>query len=84
VLAIDQAPREKDGQSTLVGKTVTLELKPEQEGALATGRQAGTLSLVLRSIVDVNAVEVDNRIETTGNNINVVRFGVPRSATVQR
>jgi len=84
VLAIDQAPKEKDGQSTLVGKTVTLELKPEQEGTLASGKQAGTLSLALRSIADANAVEVDNRIETTGNNINIVRFGVPHSATMQR
>src|SRR5476651_1456964 len=29
VLAIDQAPKEKDGQNAVVGKTVTLELKPE-------------------------------------------------------
>ena len=28
VLAIDQAPREKDGQNSVVGKTTTLELKP--------------------------------------------------------
>ena len=84
VLAIDQAPKEKDGQSTLVGKTVTLELKPEDEGTIATGRQAGTLSLVLRSIADANAVEVDNRIETSGTNINIVRFGVPHAATMQR
>ena len=27
VLAIDQAPKEKDGQNALVGKTVTLELE---------------------------------------------------------
>src|SRR5580692_505178 len=30
VLAIDQAPKEKDGQNSVVGKTVTLELKAEQ------------------------------------------------------
>jgi pilus assembly protein CpaB len=84
VLAIDQAPKEKDGQSTLVGKTVTLELKPEQEGTLASGRQAGTLSLVLRSIADANAVEIDTHIETNGSNINIVRYGVPRTTTVQR
>src|SRR5713226_5267936 len=30
VLAIDQAPKEKDGTNALVGKTATLELKPEQ------------------------------------------------------
>src|SRR5438552_16980330 len=29
VLAIDQAPKEKEGSNSLVGKTVTLELKPE-------------------------------------------------------
>jgi pilus assembly protein CpaB len=35
VLAIDQAPKEKDGQTSVVGKTVTLELKPEQAETLA-------------------------------------------------
>src|SRR3979411_1801253 len=57
VLAIDQAPKEKDGQNAVVGKTVTLELKPEQSEILARARQSGTLSLALRSIVDVNLVE---------------------------
>ncbi|MGZ5875724.1 MAG: Flp pilus assembly protein CpaB [Bradyrhizobium sp.] len=55
VLAIDQAPREKDGQNSLVGKTVTLELKPAQTEALVRARQSGTLSLALRSLVDANA-----------------------------
>ena len=57
VLAIDQAPKEKDGANALVGKTVTLELKPEQAETLARSRQSGTLSLALRSITDVNMVE---------------------------
>src|SRR5271168_1663982 len=52
VLAIDQAPKEKDGQNSVVGKTVTLELKPEQVPVLAAARQAGTLSLSLRSLAD--------------------------------
>src|SRR5579862_5365204 len=77
VLAIDQAPKEKDGQNSVVGKTVTLELKPEQVPVLAAARQAGTLSLSLRSIADVNQVEVaiDDRSRVTGS-INVVRYGV--------
>src|SRR5450756_594237 len=50
VLAIDQAPKEKDGQNAVVGKTVTLEVKPEQAETLARARQSGTLSLALRSI----------------------------------
>src|SRR4051794_24683062 len=45
VLAIDQAPKEKDGQNAVVGKTVTLELKPEQAETLARARQTGTLAL---------------------------------------
>src|ERR1700721_4299614 len=57
VLAIDQAPKEKDGQNALVGRTVTLELKPEQTETLARARQSGTLSLALRSIAAVNIVE---------------------------
>src|SRR5882724_5207047 len=47
VLAIDQAPKEKDGQNSVIGRTVTLELKPEQAVTLAGARQAGSLSLAL-------------------------------------
>src|ERR1700719_4576782 len=51
VLAIDQAPREKDGQNSVVGKTATLELKPAQAELLARARQSGTISLALRSML---------------------------------
>ena len=41
VLAIDQAPKEKEGTSSMVGKTATLELKPEgRERSPARGRAA--------------------------------------------
>jgi len=82
VLAIDQAPKEKDGQNTVVGKTVTLELKPEETTALASARQAGTLSLALRSIADVNSVEtVDASVKLT-QSVNIVRFGLPGATTL--
>jgi pilus assembly protein CpaB len=85
VLAIDQAPKEKDGQNSVVGKTVTLELKPEQTETLARARQSGTLSLALRSIADLNAAEKpsDNRIKR-GDSINVVRYGVSSPTTTQK
>jgi pilus assembly protein CpaB len=85
VLAIDQAPKEKDGQSSVVGKTVTLELKPEQATTLSAARQAGTLSLALRSIADVNQAElvVEDRSRQRGS-INVVRYGVNNPTTVQK
>jgi pilus assembly protein CpaB len=86
VLAIDQTPKEKDGQNVVVGKTVTLELKPDQAETLARARQAGTLSLALRSITDINAV--DNRPDEpsrSANTVNVVRFGIPTpTAMMQR
>jgi pilus assembly protein CpaB len=86
VLAIDQAPKEKDGQNAVVGKTVTLELRPEQSETLARARQSGTLSLALRSIADVNMVE--NRTEDQAakrrGSVNVVRYGVATPTMTQK
>lgn len=87
VLAIDQAPKEKDGQNAVVGKTVTLELKPEQAETLARARQSGTLALALRSIADINMVENktdEQQAARRGDSVNVVRYGVPSSTTTQK
>ncbi|MBN8987717.1 MAG: Flp pilus assembly protein CpaB [Rhizobiales bacterium] len=85
VLAIDQAPKEKDGTSALVGKTVTLELKPEQAETLVRSRQSGTLSLALRSITDVNVVEAaPEDLAKRGTSINVVRYGIATQSTAQK
>jgi pilus assembly protein CpaB len=87
VLAIDQAPKEKEGTSALVGRTTTLELKPEQAETLARARQMGTLSLALRSIADVNMVEVDEdggMRSRRGESVNVIRYGVVSPTTVQK
>jgi pilus assembly protein CpaB len=87
VLAIDQAPKEKDGQNALIGKTVTLELKPEQAEALARARQSGTLALALRSIADINVAEDSApaaQASTRGGSINIVRWGVSSKQTTQK
>jgi pilus assembly protein CpaB len=85
VLAIDQAPKEKEGMNALVGKTVTLELKPEQAETLARSRQSGTLSLALRSITDVNTVESrSEEAPKRSSSINVVRYGVANQSTAQK
>jgi pilus assembly protein CpaB len=52
VLAIDQAPKEKEGQNAVLGKTATLELTPDDVAVLGKARLSGTLSLALRSIAD--------------------------------
>jgi len=85
VLAIDQAPKEKDGQNSVVGKTVTLELKPEQSETLARARQSGTLSLALRSIADLNMVETrSDDAPKRGDSVNIVRYGVSSATTTQK
>ena len=87
VLAIDQAPKEKEGSNALVGKTVTLELKPEQAETLARSRQSGTLSLALRSIADINMVELktdDQPGNKRGESVNVVRYGVSIQQTMPK
>src|SRR6185503_14409002 len=86
VLAIDQAPKEKEGSSALVGRTVTLELKPDQTEMLARSRQSGSLTLALRSIADVNAVEKpdDQQVNKRGENLNVIRYGVASQQTMQK
>ena len=78
VLAIDQAPKEKDGQNAVVGRTATLELKPGEVSVLAKAHQSGTLSLALRSIADskhANVVaEADSKLITVqrGSAIDVL------------
>jgi pilus assembly protein CpaB len=85
VLAIDQAPKEKEGSSALVGRTVTLELKPEQTETLARSRQSGTLSLALRSIADIKTDEKPLELtDKRGESLNVIRYGVASQQTMQK
>jgi pilus assembly protein CpaB len=73
VLAIDQAPKEKDGQNAVLGKTATLELSPEEVGLLARARLSGTLSLALRSIADGKPTTV--AVAATDNTLITVYRG---------
>jgi pilus assembly protein CpaB len=85
VLAIDQTVEEKNGQKVVVGKTATLELKPDQSEDLARARQSGTLTLALRSLADANqpAVKTEDR-GAKRDSVNVVRFGVQTTTTTQK
>jgi pilus assembly protein CpaB len=76
VLAIDQAPKEKDGQNAVLGKTATLEVTPSDAETLARAHQSGTLSLTLRSIADGKTTKV---VETADNTL----ITVYRGATVR-
>lgn len=75
----------KDGQNAVVGKTVTIELKPEQAETLARARRTGTLTL--HSIAGVNVAQ--NKAQEypslkRGESVSAVRYGVPGSTTTQK
>lgn len=82
VLAIDQTVEDKNGQKVVMGKTATLELSPSQAETLTLGKQLGTLSLSLRSIVDIGKGkgEVVADSDRKRGGVNVVRFGVSSTA----
>jgi pilus assembly protein CpaB len=87
VLAIDQAPKEKEGTNTLIGRTATLELKPEQAETLVRARQTGTLALALRSIADSKETAEgpsEEQVKKRGQSVNVVRYGVANQSTAQK
>lgn len=84
VLAIDQAPKEKDGQNAVVGKTVTLELNPTQTATLSAARQSGTLSLALRSIADVKMSEITIDDSAKRDGVSIIRYGIPSQTAKAR
>jgi pilus assembly protein CpaB len=85
VLAIDQAPKEKDGQNAVVGKTVTLELNSAQTQLLSSSRQTGTLSLALRSIADVKMSEITlDESAQKRDGVSIIRYGIPTQAAKAR
>jgi pilus assembly protein CpaB len=83
VLAVDQALGEKDGQKVVIGKTATIELDPRQAETLALSRQTGTLSLMLRSLLDSQSPtpEGGEAKEESGKTVSTVRYGVATQST---
>ena len=82
VLAIDQVVEGKGDQKAAVGKTATLELSEPQAETLALSRQAGTISLALRSLVDSPETTPEGGDgEEHQNGINTVRYGVSADTT---
>jgi pilus assembly protein CpaB len=82
VLAIDQLVDEKGkedkSKATVIGRTATLELNPEQAETLAAAQVSGTLSLSLRSAADIN----DPR-RPASQTIRVIRAGHTETVKTQ-
>ena len=93
VLAVDQTAQPAKDQQSVVGKTATLELTPDQAELLARSQQMGVLSLALRALGDSSGEPVAEiakkrdvpvilapRPERRNNTVNVIRYGVRREA----
>ena len=73
VLAIGQNVQDKNGQPVVVGSNATLELDPAQAETVILGQRTGQLSLVLRSMLDVN--DNSESIRQATHSLAVVRYG---------
>jgi pilus assembly protein CpaB len=85
-LAADQVVEEKAGEKSILARTVTLELTPDQAEQVALSRTMGTLSVSLRSIADSSQdkMAAGDGLDDEGNPlkkknenrmVNVIRFG---------
>jgi pilus assembly protein CpaB len=84
VLAVDQTYEGKE-QKTVLAKTATLELSPDQVETIETAQASGTLSLALRALGQANAPETASSKSAHGrgdaNVVSVYRYGLERPTT---
>jgi len=92
VLAIDQSPQRDDDDQAKVGSTATLELTPADAEMLTLAHAMGHLTLVLRSVADINPDTVeagqaarDRRRDLNGirDSLTVYRYGRARRTPVR-
>ncbi len=85
VLAVDQTFKQEKDTKTVVAKTATLEVTPDQAEMLSTAASAGSLSLTLRALGDTAAVDtvadtMKKRRKGLGTDtdgpVAVIRYGV--------
>jgi len=89
VLAVDQTYESKDSK-TVVGRTATLELSPDQVEMVERARAGTTLSLALRALGDSDAsadaktasATKHKAAETTSNEVAVIRYSIERPSVV--
>ena len=89
VLAIDQTAKEEGDSNSIVGKTATLELTPEQAETVALAEAMGELHLSLRSLTqpehaeDMDTDAMRHALSNGADNSNqvaVFRWGAPSHA----
>jgi pilus assembly protein CpaB len=74
VLAVDQTFKEDKDQKVVLAKTATLELSPLEAVSVEKAQASGTLSLLLRPLIDGNAQAVDRQAQQSGD-VTIIRYG---------
>ena len=83
VLAVDQTYRQEKDTRTVVGKTATVEVTPEQAEVIAAAAQSGTVALSLRPL-NTDAANQDHapakkRVAAFDGPVSVIRYGMAGS-----
>jgi len=76
VLAIDQTYGQSHSEKTVIGKTATLELSPQQAMTIAQASAAGTLSLSLRALGDNGGAREVAAAGGSAAGVSVIRYGL--------
>jgi pilus assembly protein CpaB len=79
VLAVDQTSESKDSK-TVVGRTATLEMTPQQVEMVERDRATGTLALSLRALGDnqLASAAPQHAPNDNGGEVDIIRYGVER------
>jgi len=89
VLAVDQTYRQEKDTRTVIGKTATVELSPDQAEVIAAAAQSGLLSLSLRPLGDGVADNDDKAASKKrtasayDGGISIIRYGIIGTANRQ-
>jgi pilus assembly protein CpaB len=88
VLAVDQTYRQEKDTRTVVGKTATVEVSPEQAEVIAAAALSGQLSLALRPLSDANVASLDDparkrHAAASDGPVSVIRYGMAGSGNRQ-
>jgi pilus assembly protein CpaB len=82
VLAVDQTFKQEKDARTVVGKTATVEVSPEQAESISAAAISGSLSLALRPLSEGSVASVDDPAHkkrpasTYDGPVSVIRYGM--------
>ena len=81
VLAVDQTFSQEKDTRTVVGKTATVEVSPEQAEAISAAGISGMLSLALRPLSEASAASLDDAARKRSSTsydgaVSVIRYGM--------